>query len=92
MTNLASATGSFNGQTITSPQNILIVRYKQPTNDRDNNGESGGAVAPVVPISPVPMVSASPIYGSEPNGYGNELYGPIEIQNLKSNGYRLKLI
>ena len=52
VTNLASATGSFNNQPIISPQNIVTVSYKQPTNDRANNeefdnGDYGGALVPV---------------------------------------------
>lgn len=54
--NLASAIGSVNDQPINSPQNIVIVRYKQPTNDKDNNGgyDNGDTVGPV---APVPMIS-----------------------------------
>ena len=33
VTNLASATGSFNNQPIISPQTVAIVRYKQPTRE-----------------------------------------------------------
>jgi hypothetical protein len=44
VTNLASATGSFNNQPVISPQTVAIVFYKHPTNDRDNNSgpKNGG--------------------------------------------------
>ena len=54
VTNLASATGSFNNQPVISPQNIMTVSYKQQTNDIAHNGESdnggGSAVFPVGPV------------------------------------------
>jgi len=60
VTNLASATGSFNNQPIFSPQNIVTVRYKQPTNDIAHNGgfDNGGYGGAVVPI---PMMHSSPM-------------------------------
>jgi YVTN family beta-propeller protein len=96
--NLASATGSFNNQPVISPQNIVTVLYKQPTNDRTHNdgfdnGDYGGAVVPVVPI---PMMYSNSMYGSEPNGYGNESYGytsgpsTTEIQDSESNVHKDK--
>ena len=56
VTNLASATGSFNNQPVLSPKNIRTVLYKQPTDDITHNGGSdhggyGDVVGPGVPIS-----------------------------------------
>ena len=75
MTNAAYAKGSFNNNPISSPLTVALVRYKQPTNDKDNNGRSehgdyGGALVPVIP-APVPMMSGSPMYGNVPDGYAN---------------------
>ncbi len=39
MINLTSATGSVNDQPLSSPQNIVIVLYKQPTNKEEHNEE-----------------------------------------------------
>jgi hypothetical protein len=85
VTNAAYAKGSFNSQPISSPLTVALVRYKQPTNDKDNNGrydngDYGGALAPVVPL---PVMSSSPMYGNEP-------YGPTEIQNSESNVHKTK--
>ena len=51
VTNLASATGLFNNQPVTSPQNIVTVRYKQPTNDIAHNGGYRGGVSPYGPCT-----------------------------------------
>ena len=93
--NLASATGSFNGKTITSSNGVIaVVPYEQQTNDRDNNGGYGSAVVPVVPA---PMMYSSPMYGSVPGEYSSEPYGysskpsgAIETQNSESNGHKAK--
>jgi hypothetical protein len=74
--NLASATGSYSGQTITSPQNIVTVHYNHPINDRNNNGGSendsyGGAVVPVVPA---PMIYNCPMNNPM---YGNPMYDRV---------------
>jgi len=66
VTNLAYATGSFSGKIITSSNGVIaVVPYEHLTNDRAHNGESdndgyGGAVAPVVPVAAVPIMSGSP--------------------------------
>ena len=89
MTNLAYATSSSSNNPISSPINIVIVRYKHPTHDRDKNGGSengdyGGAVVPVIP-APVPMMSGSPMYGSVPDGYGNIPNGYGNEPNVYTN-------
>lgn len=97
VTNSTYAKGSFNNNPITSPQTIALVLYKQPNNERDNNGgsENGDYGGAVVPVAQIPMMS-SPMYGSVPNGYGSEpnVYasGPstTEIQNSESNGHKAK--
>ena len=33
---------------------------------------------------------SSPMYGSEPNGYGGELYSTTETQNSESYGHKAK--
>jgi hypothetical protein len=78
VTNLTSATGSFNNQPVISPQNIVTVQYKQPTNDTNNNG---GAVVPAIPI---PMMYSSPMYSSPM--YGSEPYGYSSGSNVCTNG------
>ena len=62
MANAVYAAGSFSGQTITSHQNIVTVRYKQPTNDIAHNGgfNNGGYGGVAVPVVPVPMIYNSP--------------------------------
>ena len=79
--NVASATGPFNGQTITSPGNIVTVRYKHPTNGRSDNGGYDGVVVPVVP-APVPMMSSSPMYGSALDN------GPSSILEAPNSDYQ----
>ena len=77
MTNVAYATDSFNGQAITSPQNIVTVHYKHPTNGRSDNGGYDGVVVPVVP-APVTMMSSSPMYSS---ALDNRPYRILEAPN-----------
>ena len=96
VTNLASATASFNNQPIMSSQNIVTVHYKQLTNDRTHDGGYGGAVVPVVPVlmmysNPMsnPMYS-SPMYGSELYGYSGEPYSTTETQDSKSHGHNAR--
>jgi hypothetical protein len=85
VTNLAAATGSFNGETITSNDVIAVVPYEQQNNDRANNGgpDNGGYGGAVVPVVPAPMMYSSPMYSSEPSG-------AIETQNSDSNGHKAK--
>ena len=96
VTNLASATGSFNNQPIISPQNIVTVQYKQPTNDRAHNGgfNDGDYDGAAVPVVPVPMMYSSPmnnpLYASLPGGYDNEPSGAIETPNSESSGHKAK--
>ena len=79
VTNLASATGSFNNQPVTSPQNIVTVGYKQPTNDITRNGgpNNGGYPGAVVPVRMMysSHMYGNPIYSSVPGGDVNEPYG-----------------
>ncbi len=86
---------------MSSPLTVALVHYKQPTNDRDNNVgyDNGGyadAVASVIPVAPVPMISGSLMYGSVPDRYDNEpnVYtsGPstTKTQNLESNAHKAK--
>lgn len=92
VTNVASATDSFNNRPIISPQTVAIVRYKQQTNDIAHNGEPdkgnyGGAVVPVVPVQ---MMYSSPMYSNEPYGYSSEPYGTTETPNSDSNAHKAK--
>ena len=92
VTNVASATDSFNNRPIISPQTVAIVRYKQPTNDIAHNGEPdkgnyGGAVVPVVPVQ---MMYSSPMYSNEPYGYSSEPYGTTETPNSDSKAHKAK--
>jgi hypothetical protein len=66
VTNLAYATGSFNNNPISSLQTVALARYKQPTNDRDNNGvsDNGDYGAAVVPVAPVPVMYGSSMYSN----------------------------
>ena len=97
--NVASATGSFSGQPITSSNTVIeIVHYKPPTNDKahDSGPDNGGYGTAVVPVVPSPMMYSSPMYGSVPGGYGSEPYGytsgpsTTETQNSESNGHKAK--
>jgi hypothetical protein len=103
VTNLASAAGLFNNQPIISPQNIVTVRYKQPTSDRVHNGGSDniGYSSVVAPVVPIPMMYSSPLwqpiyasvpsgYSNEPYGYSSEPYGTTETPNSDSNGHKAK--
>jgi hypothetical protein len=100
VSNLAYATGSFNSKSVISPSVIAIVSYEQPTNDRGHNREAengnyGDAVAPVVPVAPVPMNIVSPMYGSPmygnvPYGYGSKPYGTTEVPSSNVNGHKAK--
>jgi hypothetical protein len=81
VTNVAYATGSFNNQPVNSPQNIVTVRFKQPTNNiahngGPDNGGYGGAVVPMVPgpaIDGISVSSSAPNeHTSEPDGYTSE--------------------
>jgi len=98
VTNSASVKDSFNNNPITSLQTVALVLYKQPTNDKDNDGGPGygGYGGAVVPVVPLPVMSGSPMYGSVPDGYGSEpdMYtsGPstTEIPYLESNVHKTK--
>ena len=98
VTNLASAKGSFNNQPIISPQNIVTVHYRQPTNDITHNGGpgNGGYGGAVIPVVPIPMMYSSPMYSSVPGGYDSEPYGysnepsTTEIPNSESNGHKAR--
>ena len=103
VTNLAYATGLFNGYTITSPKALAVVLYKHrehheehPNNERliPNYGGCGGCSAAL----PVSMMYGSPMYGSPMPVYCNEQSygydsGPCvltESPNSDSNGHKAK--
>jgi len=99
VTNLAYATGLFNGYTITSPQALAVVLYKHrehheehPNNERliPNYGGCGGCSAAVVPLSMM-YGSPMPVYCNEqPYGYDSGPCGPTESPNSDSNGHKAK--
>ncbi len=84
MTNAAYAKGSFNNNPISSPLTVALVRYKQPIQKKEHNGDRdnydrpgyggyGGTTSPCDPCAQVPVISGSPMYCSVPDGYGSEL-------------------
>ena len=66
----------------------MVVSYKQPTNDKDNkvgydNCGYASAVAPVIPVALILMMSGNQMYGSIPDDYDNI---PNDYDNIP-NGY-----
>jgi len=80
VTNLASATGSFNNQPVISPNAIATVIYERPTNSYGPTND--GYREPVVPITK--MHGSEPYgYNSEHYGYGSEPYGYSDVWGSK---------
>ena len=95
VTNLAYATGSFNGYTITSPKTVAVVLYKhrehpeEHPNDEGNFGPNYIGAGVPGPMMNGPMYGGPmPMYGNEqPYGYDSE---PTESPNSDSNGHKAK--
>ena len=78
VTNLAYATDSSNNQPIISPINIVIIHYKHPTNNINNNGGSNDGFGPG-PMMGGPMMGSPMMGGPGPmmGGPGPMMSGPI---------------